>query len=323
MKKRNLACLALAAPLFALTACTGGTPSLAFSANWFLRTGDTPISSADESLTYSVSFAPSEANTFLSYGEGSYTTRLTAELTQLADGSTETCYHLHTELNMPVTFTVNGESSDTFEDRVTSDVWFRSVDRSLQPVRSEKTVLSHTPASETPSSLDSSYITYEYTYTTTYDAACANAQIEVVYTQPETEPRSTALELTGSGTYLDNEEILFALRGVSMSSTATFRSVNPAKRAVETVTMTETPASSTERFTFDLNGESAEREITVYTFSIGYSGTNPGEPQRLTYAGVTDANNNIYRSALLRMEVPVLYSLGTLTYTLTSAQFNA
>lgn len=322
MKKRNIACLALAAPLFALTACTGGTSSLALSANWFLNTGNTPISSANETLEYAVTFTAAEGNDFLSYGEGSYTTRLTAETIKLADETLETGYHLHTELRIPVTYTVNGET-ESFEDTVTSDAYFRDVQYSLQPVRSVKTVLSHSPFSETPSTLEDAYRAYEYTYTTEYDAACANAQIKIVYTQPSEQTISESVELTGSGTYLDNEQIIFAMRGVSMSSAAVFRSVNPVRRTVENVAMAEAPAASTEKMTFTMNGESAERELTMYTFSLEYSSTNPGQPQSYTYAGVTDANNNTYRCALLRMETPVLYSLGTLRYTLTNAQFGA
>lgn len=321
MKKRNLACLALAAPFLALTACSSGMSSLALSANWYAQVDSTIQANTNETLEYSVSFEAAAENSFLSYGEGTYTMQLTTETTGLADGSSELCYHLHTELSIPVTFTVN-EETESFADSVISDVYFRSVDRSLQPVRSEKYVLTHSPVSESPSSLESAYGAYEYTYTTVYDASCANADITVEYTQPENiETITDSVELTGSGTYLDNEEIIFAMRGVNMSSTSAFRSINPVKRAVETVTMSEAPASASERLTFALNGESAEREITTYTFSLGYSGSNSGQPQTYTYAGVTSANDNLYRSVLLRMEVPVLYSLGTLRYTLVSAVF--
>ena len=321
MKKRNLACLALAAPFLALTACSSGMSSLALSANWYAQVDSTIQANTNETLEYSVSFEAAAENSFLSYGEGTYTMRLTTETTGLADGSSELCYHLYAELSVPVAFTVNGET-ESFTDSVISDVYFRSVDRSLQPVRSEKYVLTHSPVSESPSSLENAYSAYEYTYTTVYDASCANADITVEYTQPENiETITDSVELTGSGTYLDNEEIIFAMRGVSMSSTSAFRSINPVKRAVETVTMSEAPASASERLTFALNGESAELEITTYTFSLGYSGSNPGQPQTYTYAGVTSANDNLYRSALLRMEVPVLYSLGTLRYTLVSAVF--
>lgn len=322
MKKRNLACLALAAPFLALTACSGGMSSLALSANWYAQVDSTIQPDTNETLSYAVSFEAAAENTFLSYGEGTYTMHLTTETTGLADGTSDLCYHLHAELSVPVTFTVNGET-ESFTDSVISDVYFHgSKERLLQPVRSEKYVLTHSPVSASPSSLEGAYSAYEYTYMTTYDASCANADIKIEFTQPEDVNAITdSVELTGSGTYLDNEEIIFAMRGVSMSSTSAFRSINPVKRAVETVTMSEAPASASERLTFSLNGESAEREITTYTFSLGYSGSNPGQPQTYTYAGVTSANDNLYRSALLRMEVPVLYSLGTLRYTLVSAVF--
>lgn len=321
MKKRNLACLAFAVPFLTMTACTAGTASLAISPNWFLNTGDDYISNANETLEYSVSFEPSSTNTTLTYGEGTYKTVLSAETITLADGSTEMCYRFHTELSIPVTYTL-GEETKSFDDAVRSDVWFRDAKHSLQPVKSEKYVLSHTPMqSSAPSSVDSLYTTYEYTYTVEYNADLTNADTTATYTQPETDPITQAIELSGSGTYLDNEQILFALRGVNMSSTSSFRSINPAKKAVETVGMTETPSSAAEKLTFEMNGETAEREITTYTFSLGYGGTNPGATQKYTYAGVTDANNNIYRCALLRMEVPVLNSMGTLRYTLVKATF--
>ncbi len=321
MKKRHLACLALAAPVFALSACTTGTAGLALSANWFLRTGDTPTSSANETLEYTVSFRAEASNTFLTYEEGSYQTVLTAENTALADGSSEMCYHLTSTLSIPVVYTVNGESA-RFEDSVVSDVWFRDVSHSLQPVRSVKKVVTHTPVTTEPTSLDSAYSAYEYTYTVTYDAGCTTASIETVYTQPEAQPHSETVSIASSGgTFFDNEQILFALRGVSFSSGFSFQTINPVKYATATVSTAETPASAEETLPFSIDGTEGDHTLTTYTFSIGYGGTNPGQPQTLTYAGVTDANNNLYRSALLRMEAPVMNSLGTLVYELKSATF--
>ena len=323
MKKRKIACLALAAPMLALAACTSATPALALSSNWFLNTGDARMSDAGETLVYSVAFEAEEGNDFLTYGEGTYTSVLTAEPTELADGATELCYHLHTELTIPVTYTVGGEEA-TFNDSVLSDVWFRDVTYSLRPVRSEKQVVTHSPFSgETPSSLEGAYREYAYTYTAEYNTGCTSADVKVAYTKPEETEQTRTVSLDGGGTYLDNEQILFALRGIDMSSSVTFRSINPAKYAQEDLSMTEAPASSTEKLTFSMNGESAERELTVYTFSLGYSGNNPGMAQQLTYAGLVSATANTYRCALLRMEVPVLFSLGTLTYTLTEATFGA
>ena len=325
MKKRRLACLAFAAPMFALAACTGGTSSLALTSNWYAQVGSEISPNTHETLTYSVGFTAADGNDFLSYGEGTYTTELTAETTQLADGSTELCYRLCAELTIPVTYTVNGES-ETFTDSVTSDVWFRDVGRSLQPVRSEKSVLSHSPlSSEAPETLESAYAVYEYKDVTVYDASCANAQLTRTFTQPTESENTYSIELTGSGTYLDNEQILFAMRGVSTSSAASFRSINPASRAVATVAMSAAPTSASgdqAHFAIGEDAEPADRELTTYSFSLGYTGSNPGQPQTLTYAAVTSANDNTYRSVLLEMEVPVLYSLGTLRYQLTRAIFS-
>lgn len=323
MKKRQLAALALAAPLLGLSACTGGIAGLALSANWFQRTGDTPTSSANETLEYSVTFQAEAGNTFLSYGEGTYRTVLTAENTSLADGSTEMCYRLTSTLSVPVTYTVGGETA-SFEDTVTSDVWFRDVSHSLQPVRSVKTFSVHSPQTTEPTTLESAYEAYAYTYTVQYNADCTSADIEAVYTVPEADPHTVTVDLSDAGgTYLDNEQILFALRGLNMSSAVSFSSINPVKFALATVTMTEAPTSASEMLSFSINGTAGEHSLTTYTCSIGYSGSNPGQPQTLTYAGLTDANNNTYRNVLLRMQTPVMNSLGTFTYELTSAVFSA
>ena len=135
-------------------------------------------------------------NTTLTYGEGTYKTVLSAETITLADGSTEMCYRFHTELSIPVTYTL-GEETKSFDDAVRSDVWFRDAKHSLQPVKSEKYVLSHTPMqSSAPSSVDSLYTTYEYTYTVTYNADLTNADTTATYTQPETDPITQAIELS-------------------------------------------------------------------------------------------------------------------------------
>ena len=259
MKKRKIACLALAAPMLALAACTSATPALALSSNWFLNTGDARMSDAGEMLVYSVAFEAEEGNDFLTYGEGTYTSVLTAEPTELADGATELCYHLHTELTIPVTYTVGGEEA-TFNDSVLSDVWFRDVSHSLQPVKSVKKAVTHTPLTTEPASLESAYGAYDYTYTVTYNVGCTSADIEVVYAESETAPKKVTVDLSkAGGSYLDNEEILFALRGLSMTSSASFSTVNPVKFATATVSMTESPASASEKLTFSVNGEQAER----------------------------------------------------------------
>ena len=319
MKKKNLACLALAVPCFALAACATGAGSLSLSANWY-PTPDSAISAnTHEELEYIVLFESAEGNNVLSYEQGSYTTALTPETTALAGGASETCYHLVSTLRIPVTYTVGGETQ-SFEDVVTSEVWFRDIRYSLAPVKSVKTVLSHSPVATSPTTMEEAYETYDYTYTSTYNADCTSVTINISNNNNDNE-LTEEVALSGSGTYLDNEQILFALRAVDPASGISFRSVNPVRRQQETLTMTATAVSVTERLTFSVGGaEAAEHEVAASNFSLGYSGSNGGLSQSYTYATMTDGNT--YRNVLLRMDVPVLHSLGTLRYTLSSAQFS-
>lgn len=332
MKKFIVACLAVALPAALFAACTGGMASLTLSSNWYANTSSSISAATHEELTYLVRYE-AEEDGYVAYADGSYKTKLTAETISLANGENELCYHLNAVLDIPVTFTVDGES-ETFTDRVVSDVWFRDVRHELRPVRSEKSVLTHTPASDqTPASLEEAYFAYDYTFTAEYDIDCTSAEVAIVYrtvegedeaqedAEPVTETMTVALD--GSGTYFDNEQLLFGLRAVDLSAGASFRSVNPVKRVQETVGVTTEPIPSSETLRFSLNGgEAEEREISAISFSIGYSGANSGLSQSLVYAVTTDASANTYRNVLLRMDVPVLHSLGTLRYSLTEATFS-
>lgn len=331
MKKKRLACLALVAPVFALAACTSGASNLTLNSNWYRRTGTAISANTREELVYTVRFESSGINNFLSYGdengEGRYQTVLSTQNTVLANGESETCYYLKSELSIPVTFTVNGES-ETFTDSVTSEVWFRDVRFELRPVRSVKTVVTHTPFTSTPETMEDAYVKYDYTHETTYDIDCKNANVKVEYRELSQDgslqvvPIEQSVALDGSGSYFDNEQILFALRAVPMISSISFRSVNPVKRAQETLSTTKVPESVTEQISFSMNGaEKTEYEIAAYSVVLGYSGSNSGFSQTYTYAALTESSNNTYRNVLLRMDVPVIHSLGTLHYTLSSAQF--
>lgn len=325
MNKKSFACLALAAPMLVLTACADNTPGLAFSSNWYAQTdGNIDIGNTHETLTYAVGFEAADGNDYLTYKDGTYTATLTAKSTALGDGSSsEPCYHLDTTFTVTVVYTVGGESKE-YTDTVKSHVEFRDVRLALRPVRSTKTVVSHIPASMyAPETLDKACNEYSYTYSTEYDTECTKATIKTKYTAPERDEQTYEVQLSGGGTYLDNEQILFAMRGLDMKSAVRFRSVNPVSRNVSTLSMTATPASETYKSTFSVGDEAAkEHELTAYTFSLGYGGSNPGQPQKLTYAAVTSTSDNTYRNVMLRMETPVIYSLGTLVYTLTAAQFS-
>lgn len=324
MKKRTIVGAALLAPVLLFTACAGGNSNLALSANWYASSDiTTNISGTKESLEYSVVFESTGTDAYaVDYDDGVYTAELVSE--NVTVGNTqEPGYHLRTTLTMTGRYTVNGATGEDFTDTVVSDVWFRNVTTELQPIRSVKTVQCHTPNANAQST-DEAYTYYEYTYTAEYDHAMTKADITIDYVQPERDDVSRSTPLSGTGTYLDNEQILFALRGLNMTSAVALRTINPVTGIVTTLSATA-PSSTTETMRFSVNGAGGDedRSIAARSLSIQYSSANSGSAQQLVYAAkVTDANSNTYRNVLLRMETSVIHSLGTLRYTLTSAQFN-
>lgn len=327
MKKIRLAGLLLLAPLTLLSACSGGTP-LSFTANWYRNTAlGGSVNDTLEELTYEVSFTPAENDSSFSveYDTGTYTTRLINANIALSDGSTKEGYIYTTELTISGRYRLGSEVSEDFSDRVSSSVSFLPVTDGLKPVKSEKEVLSTSPIVSLPETLEGAIETYHYTYAVSYDAALTTAT--AVYTDLNAEtpaPETREYAIDGTTTYLDNEQILFALRGLSLSSVATFRTVNSVMgivTEVSTGTSTTGPTSLKESVDFTMDGTAVKTEIDAVQVPIIYQSTPSGQQQDLVYAATTDTNNNTYRNVLLRMEVPVLQSLGTLVYRLKEAAF--
>ena len=327
MKKIRLAGLLLLAPLTLLSACSGGTP-LSFTANWYRNTAlGGSVNDTLEELTYEVSFTPAENDSSFSveYDTGTYTTRLINANIALSDGSTKEGYIYTTELTISGRYRLGSEVSEDFSDRVSSSVSFLPVTDGLKPVKSEKEVLSTSPIVSLPETLEGAIETYHYTYDVSYDAALTTAT--AVYTDLNAEtpaPETREYAIDGTTTYLDNEQILFALRGLSLSSVATFRTVNSVMgivTEVSTGTSTTGPTSLKESVDFTMDGTAVKTEIDAVQVPIIYQSTPSGQQQDLVYAATTDTNNHPYRNVLLRMEVPVLQSLGTLVYRLKEAAF--
>ena len=323
MKKKLIACLALAAPILVFAGCSGGTSRLTLSANWHADTNTTTgISGTAEHLEYTVNYEPEEHEGFnAEYEEGVYTADLRYDTYNGV-----ACYYLETHFSITGRYVLGEEKSEDFTDTVTSKVYFMDVSTELRPLWSEKTVVSTSAVATMPSTLEGATETFAYTYTTAYNEDCTEAKVSIVYTQPDSyaeHPVEKTIDISGKGTYLDNETILFAMRGIATSAVSSFRTINPVTQAVTGCGMTAAPAVAETKRTFSVGGGAAqEHTLNAYTFSLGYSGAYSGQPQELTYAAkVTDGNTNTYRNVLLEMRVPTLQSLGTLVYKLKNADF--
>lgn len=326
MKKRRLAPLLLAAPLTLLCACGGTTPSLAINANWYANTENSSnITGTHEALSYEVTFEKA-ANSAFSYKNGSFTTLL-EDVNYSVGDELQMVYHLHTELTLPGECTIEGETEE-FEDYAVSDVWFYSAKEGLSPLRSAKKFHTTFPASVAEGESDILQ-EYEYEYTVEYelrDSRAAEAHAVWKDLKKDGEERKKDISLGNGGSFFDNEQIFFALRGLTPAANTAFRTLDPQTDTEVGMTISDTESVDFP-VSFTVNGaEIADKTITANQIRLRYSLNQPGPTRTLVYAAVTQPNNNTYRSVLLRFDNPVLWStsrLGTLTYLLKTAEFNS
>ena len=327
MRKAKIAGgLLLASALF-LTACGGTTPPLAFNVNWYYNTtrSKSNVENTRERLEYAVTFESTPQNGLsLEYTDGKYVTELKND-TVTTENESFSGYVYTTELNISVRFTLNGESSEVFQDYVKTGVEFRSAYDGLKPVRSWREVVTHSPT-ESYTSLVSSFATYSFRYEVDYNADLTEAASKYYASlTEEVEPEERTYDVSGTDTFLDNEQIEFALRGLDMTTIPSFRSINMVTGKVQSLSFRAAPTETTERVEFEMDGRPVlEEALPAYSLILSYTGNNSGQPQTLLYAKkADDPLANTYRNVLLKMEVPVLQSLGTLVYKLTSASFIA
>lgn len=328
MKRKNFAILLLCAPLALAAGCGGGIARVDFQTYWYRNTalgGD--IAGTNETLEYAVTMSSSTPHNGLSaeYTDGVFTSSLINKAISLDSGSKEG-YALETNYSAHVKFTYLGESSAVLEDTATSYVEFLSVQDSLKPVYSKKTVHCYAP-NGSPNSLANAYTEYRYTIEVRYNDGLTEAKATYTNLIPDgdgnaREPETSSYELDAKKTYLDNEQIWFALRGMSFTGASSFQTLNTSTRRVIGVSLREAAKKVTEPVDFERNGESVKSEgLSAYEVKIGLDG-NIGQGRTVVIAEKSSDNNNVNRNAVLRVDVPIMSSLGTLRYTLKKANFS-
>lgn len=323
MKKHPLfGCLALGA-LFFLSGC-GGMQPLAFNAAWYANTSfGSRLDGVSETLEYAVSTHEATGDYSVSY-EGTYTTRLTTELKELPSGRRRV-YAYSTELKVSARFKLGGASSAPFEDSVSTTAYFLPVSDGLRPLESMRKVVSHVPV-EAPYALEENagYTVQNYTVETKYvsDASGRVSGATLILTEEGKSPETREISVPSSGTFLDNEMLLFALRGLDFSSAFSLRTLDFTGKGGICTVSAALPADVEEEVNFEYDGTQATGKIGAKRLSLAASSGLRGGRRELVYAALTSAQNNTYRNALLRMETPIVYNLGTMVYTLTKAEFN-
>lgn len=270
----------------------------------------------EESYEYDVYLkTESGENTYYSvdYKDGKYVSKLSCD-EEHAD-----CYRLETELTISVRFTCGEEQSDWFEDSTKTTVVFKA-NNSLQPVRSEKTVVSHSPTSFSPSVLLSAYTMYDYTVITEYNNdASAGTCVRTDNTDTKTTgDYEKTFSVPKKYSYFDNEQFPFLLRGMNFSSQQNVYSYNASARGVQTLKIAKDETSSG-TYSLALNGVPLnDTAIDYVSATLSLSTSSPGATQ--TFFLAKDASGNKYRHMILRMETPLSYQLGTLVYELKKAE---
>ena len=317
MKMKKIApVLALALCLSVFSGCTGDQ-RVTFNSYW--QQNSLTAEPTSETLVYDVTFEKGSGldaiGYDLSYSGGQYKTVLTSE-TQ----GDKTVYTYKTELTITATYTL-GSTSESLTDSVKSEIRFYGAEEALRPISSKKEIVSHSPASG-GSILETSdcYQSFEYTVSTAY--ATDGKSGTSVITEKDKTPVSKDFEIDEKHyRYLDNEELLFALRGLSSSvSTAKVLAYSPFAGSVQTVSLSFAEEESAS-FTFLKNGAESTQTITYRPVSVVLSEKNPGATQTAWIAKTVNNQNNTHRNVMLKLQTPLSYSLGTLVYTLNSATY--
>ena len=328
MKKSHIAGLLMLLPLTLLTACGGETPALSFNANWYRNTAlKSDIQNTYEQLEYEVTFDSTPQDGFsVNYSGGVYKTELKDGPVML-EGGQMNGYIYTTDLRISVSFSLDGKTSETFEDSVHTEIEFLSAAEGLKPVKSFREVVTHSPITNTPNRslsdpLSSCYAAFHNSYLIEYNDALTSASVTSTdynsFSTPHEEKND--YKLGGNGTFLDNEQLTFALRGLNLFATSSFRTFDLVNRTWKNVQL---PAASgiTESVNFEMDGVPVQTDIEACAITVGYAGDYGGQAQVMVLAKTMDANANTYRNVMLRLESPVIYSLGTLRYKLVKATF--
>lgn len=260
----------------------------------------------------------------LDYSNGKYTT----ELTSVWENG-KFLYFYKTELTIDATYTLGSESA-TLQDSVVTESRFYASDNALRPISSYKKIVSSSPvANGAHEKASECYQTFSYSVTTTYDEDLEEGN-SVIFRDPGTENEKeysdNDFEIDEDKyRYLDNEQLLFALRGVSSSTTSAKVLVySPFVDRVQNVSISFSSDES-QNFSFYKNGseEKQEKTITYRPVSVVLDEQNPGGTQTAWIAKTTTStgNGNEYRNVMLRLETPISYSLGTLIYKLNSVSY--
>ncbi len=290
-----------------------GTTKITFK-DYYLKNESINQGEVYEQLTYKVTHQ--DAGTYngyeVVYENGTYVTTLTKSLN-------DEYFTLTSELTIDVRYTYK-EETVSFTDTVVSSVEFYSADSTLRPVRSNKTLHTRTPSSGDVSKLEDCYVEYNQTVSIEYSADLSEGRSLIVDHLDEDEEISSSftVEDMDKYTYVDNEQLLFALRCLDADTSGKVQLYSPFLERTQNVAISADSSTKTS-FNLTIDGEEKSgEEITYVPFTLTIDEENSGQSQTVWVAKTTAADDNKYRNVILKYISPMPYTLGELQYELVS-----
>ncbi len=310
--KKLISALALTLSATTLVACGATNQKVTFKEYWFADANVTP-STVLEELVYEIDFEAASGlagNEYkVHYQNGEYKTKLSL---------TENVYRYETSLTVDVVYSVGSETLEK-HDTMTSWIEFEKTAK-LKPIASHKEFVNHSPANN-GTSLETCFIKYDYTVETTYNENGLGGKCVIVNNETEKSQEKT-FTVEDKYTYLDNEQLLLALRGLPQSTTSAALSVYaPFSSTVQTLNVNFSTLAKGTEFTFERNGASVKEVVEYYPVNLSINAQLPGATQTVWIAKTDNAQSNKNRNVILQLETPLSYNLGLLIYKLKSAKF--
>ncbi|MBQ8659117.1 MAG: hypothetical protein IJ506_08270 [Clostridia bacterium] len=317
-----LACVLAGATLLASCSSCAGNQEITFTAGWLSDTTNKVLPANAEELTYAVTYDKAEGlyseSYTVNYTNGEYKTSLKA-----SEYEGQAVYEYTSTLTINVQYTLKKTGETTaFEtpDKVETVVYFKTAANGLTPLKSTKTTYCHSPNGTEATKLQNCYTEYHYTVETVYTGSKGKSTITNHLNEDKKQTNPSFSAKHDEYTYLDNEQLLFALRGMGTSATS-ISSYQPLERAKKVVSVSVGDKKGGE-FEFTIDGKGSEKRAIDYrAYTLTFDADNPGASQEAWIASTTDTTSNVYRNVMLKLETPISYSAGSLIYTLTSAKF--
>ena len=256
----------------------------------------------------------------------------------------EIVYYYRTELTISVQYTLKvGDKAQSkwFDDHVITESCFRAAGKSLQPVYSKQSIVSTSPASYQPTKLEDTYKEINVEYENFYDYNCTRVLSKTTdYTKDD-----PTLDRIGDGvvqskeygklhkldyTLFDNSSLYIAVRSMKLSTNLSEPvnlfsaaagnidgySIVGSEAALTLQEISDYTAALSQKGLYVSSGED-DNGVAATAVTISYAGGNlRGTSQTVWYASILNNDNNISRATMLKLSVPISFSLGTLNYSL-------